>query len=188
MEHGTEHGLGQRTINPSKGQGDWFALAVKHQHEKAVAEALGILGVEALLPLYRSARDWSDRAKLVDLPLFPGYVFAQIDPDSRLHVLRIPSVNRIVGFGGKPAVVDAAEIRTIRAALASKLPLSPWPHLKAGDRIRVERGPLKGVEGLLLREKDHLRLVIGIELLQRSVAVEISPDLIVPLRATSAHA
>ena len=175
-------------INRFEAHCDWFALSVKHRHEKAVAAALGVLGVEALLPLYRSARDWSDRTKQLDIPLFPGYLFAKIEPDSRLHVLRVPAVTRIVAFGGKPAVVDAEEIATIRAALASKLPLSPWPHLKAGDRIRVERGPLKGIEGLLLRERDCLRLVIGVELLQRSVAVEISADLIVPLRASSAHA
>jgi transcription antitermination factor NusG len=169
-------------------QMDWLALSVKQRYEKTVAEALGVLGIGMLLPLCRSTRNWSDRTKQLDVPLFPGYVFAQIATDSRIPVLRIPGVNGIVGFGGKAAVVDAAEIATIQAALASKFPLRPWPHLKAGDRIRVEHGPLKGIEGLLLREKDHVRLVIGIELLQRSVAVEISPDLIVPLRASTARA
>jgi transcription antitermination factor NusG len=175
-------------MNGFQADGEWFALAVKHQHEKAVGEALGVLGAESLLPLYRSSRVWSDRTKSVDLPLFPGYIFAQIEPDLRLHVLRIPSVTRIVGFGGKPAAVDPIEIAQIRAALASRLPLRPWPYLKAGDRVRVERGPLKGVEGTLLREKDYARLVIGVDLLQRSVAVEISPEAIVPLRAAFAHA
>jgi transcription antitermination factor NusG len=175
-------------MDRSLARGDWFALSVKHQHEKAVAEALGVLGVDHLLPLYRSSRAWSDRTREIDLPLFPGYVFAQLEADLRLHVLRIPSVTQIIGFGGKPAVVDPAEIAQIRAALESRLPLRPWPHLKAGDRVRVERGPLKGVEGLLLRERDHLRLVISVEILQRSVAVEISPELIVPLRAAVARA
>jgi transcription termination/antitermination protein NusG len=168
--------------------GEWYALSVKHQHEKSVRDFLQTLEVEALLPFYRSSRQWSDRTKELDLPLFPGYVFARFPYESRLPILRIPSVTSIVGFGGTPAPVAPEEIAALRLALDSKLPLRPWPLLKTGDRVRIERGPLKGVEGILLKEKDCCRLVIGVELLQRSVAVEVSPDLILPLRSSSATA
>jgi transcription antitermination factor NusG len=161
----------------------WYALTVKHQHEKAVASGLEISGFPALLPLYKILHTWSDRTKQLESPVFAGYVFAQFSYNERVRVLRIPAVGNIVGFGGKPACLAPDELADIRAVVESKLPLSPWPYLKEGDRVRVERGPLKGVEGTLLQQKDCLRLVIGVEILQRSVAVELSPEMIFPLRS-----
>jgi transcription antitermination factor NusG len=161
---------------------NWYALIVKHQHEKVVARELQSIGIEALLPVYKTRRDWSDRTKEIELPLISGYVFARIGEESRVQALRIPSVLRLVGFGGKPAPIDTREIAALRAAMNSKLPLKPWPYLREGDRVRVERGPLKDTEGVVLREKDSMRLVICVELLQRSVAVEVSPELIVPVK------
>ncbi len=173
--------------------GEWFALTVKPQHEKAVTEALGILGVEAFVPLYRAARDWPERLKVSEQPLFPGYVLARVEPEARLDVLRIPGVLRYVSFCGKPLVIEAAQIETLRRVLDSDLRYKPWPYAKRGERIRaesvrIERGSLKGVEGLLQRDKDRLHLVLDLEVLERSVAVELTADLILPLRAFAARA
>jgi transcription antitermination factor NusG len=145
-------------------------------------------GWETLVPLYRTYRQWSDRVQALDLPLFGGYVLCRFPLGERRHIEDTPGVARIVEFGGRPAPLEESEIAAIHSVLASRLPLSPWPYLRAGDRLRVERGPLRGVEGTLIREKDSLRLVIGVELLQRSVAVEVDPDTVVPLRAISAAA
>ena len=161
----------------------WFAVSVRHQHERRTERALQWQGWETLVPLYRSRRQWSDRVKDVELPLFAGYVLCRFPLAARMRVEDTPGVARIVEFGGAPAPVAEDEIAGIQAVLGAKLPLSPWPFLKAGDRVRVERGPLKGVEGLLIRVKESLRLVVGVELLQRSIAVEVDPDMVVPQRA-----
>jgi transcription antitermination factor NusG len=166
----------------------WYALSVKHQHERRSATALGWKGFEALAPTYRARRQWSDRAKNLELPLFSGYVFCRFDFAERIPVLDTPGVARIVGFGNGPAPVADAEIAAIKMVVASRLPVRPWPHLKPGDRVRIEDGPLRGVEGVLLKEKESLRLVLGVELLQRSIAVELEPESIVPLRALYALA
>ncbi len=160
----------------------WFALTVKHQHERSVEGVLSASGVTTFLPLYRSRRQWSDRSKELDAPLFPGYVFGQFEPSQRARVLRTPGVSTIVGFGGLPAQVASHEIDGIRAALASKLPIGPWPYPKPGDRVRVESGPLRGVEGILLRESGALRLVLSVEMLQRSLAVEVEAAMVSPVR------
>ena len=157
----------------------WFALTVKHQHERGVEAALSSCEIEAFVPVYRAWRPWSDRRKELEIPLFPGYVFGFFPAPERVRVLNTPGVGRVVGFGGVPAPVADEEIANIRAAIRSNLALRPWPFLKTGDRVRIERGPLRGVEGTLLREKTSLRLVIGIELLQRAVAVEVDAEMVV---------
>jgi len=169
-------------------QRDWYALVVKHQHEKAVLNGLQMSGFQGLLPLYKTLRQWSDRTKELAAPLFAGYVFAQFSYDDRVRMLRIPAVRSIVSFGGAPAPLGTHELADIRAAVESKLPLRPWPFLKEGDRVRVERGPLRGVEGTLLKERDCLHLVIGFEMLQRAVSVEVSPEMVVPLHVGRASA
>jgi len=174
--------------NQMTGQPRWYALSVKHQHERRAEIALGSKGFEALAPTYRARRQWSDRSKNLDLPLFSGYVFCRFDFAERISVLDTPGVARIVAFGNGPAPVADQEIAAIKVAMASGLVVRPWPHLKPGDRVRIEDGPLRGVEGILLKEKESLRLVLGVELLQRSIAVELEPESIVPLRAQYARA
>ena len=162
----------------------WYALTVKHQHELAARSALEFKGFEALAPTYRARRRWSDRVKEIDLPLFAGYVFCRFPFAERMQVIAAPGVAKVVEFGGAPAEISDAEIAAIRIAMASKFPVQPWPYLKAGDRVRVERGPLRGVEGTLLREeRNRLQLVIGIEMLQRSLAVEVEADMVTPVQA-----
>jgi transcription antitermination factor NusG len=166
---------------------NWYALAVRHQHERQVARLLEAQGWETLAPMYRSRRQWSDRVKELELPLFAGYVFCRFSLAERIRVEDAPGVVQIVKFNGRAAALAAEEIARIRAMVASKVALRPWPYLKAGDRVRVERGPLRGLEGTLLRDAGAARLVVGVELLQRAIAAEVDPDVVVPLRALAAH-
>ena len=159
----------------------WYALTVRHQHERQTEQSLQYKGWETLVPLYLKRTHWSDRIKEVQCPLFSGYVLCRFAPGDRIRILDTPGVARIVGFGGVPALIEAQEIEEIRVVMASALPVRPWPYLKAGDRVRVERGPLRGVEGTLLQAKSRLRLVIGVTLLQRSLAVEVDQEMIVPV-------
>ena len=162
----------------------WYALTVKHQHEAAARSALEFKGFEALAPTYRARRRWSDRVKEIELPLFAGYVFCRFAFHERIDVIDIPGVAKVVEFGGHPAEISEREIASIRSVMDSKLPVRPWPYLKPGDRVRVERGPLRGLEGTLLREERNcLQLVIGIEMLQRSLAVELEADMVTPVHA-----
>lgn len=166
------------------GAARWFALTVRHQHERQAEQALGWKGLETLVPCYTEKRRWSDRVKELETPLFAGYVFCRFEPREKVRVLNTPGVGRIVGFGGAPAPLEDEEIGGIRAAVESGLPLWPWRLLHAGDKVRIERGPLRGVQGTLLREPEGLRLVVGVELLQRAVAVKLDPQMIAPLRVS----
>ena len=160
----------------------WYALTVRYQHEQRTQRSLQQKGLETLVPSYRSRRQWSDRMKEVELPLFAGYVLCRFALVERTRILTTPGVATIVGFGGAAAPLEDAEIAGIQRLLASKLRLAPWPYLKPGDRVRVEQGPMRGLEGTLLRTKDSLRLVIGVDLLQRSIAVELDRDVVAPER------
>jgi transcription antitermination factor NusG len=154
----------------------WFALTVKPNHEKTAAQALGSKNFEVLLPMYRARRRWSDRTKELELPLFAGYVFGRFSASERAMVLSTPGVISVVGFGNKPAAVSETEIQSVRTLMASGLPLSPWPFLRVGQRVRIEAGPLTGVEGVLSQVKDLWRVVVNVEILQRSVAAEVERD------------
>jgi transcription antitermination factor NusG len=156
----------------------WHAVSVRHQHERQVAAALASQGVDSFAPFYRARRRWSDRTKEIEAPLFPGYVLGRFAMPQRVKVLKTPGVARIVEFAGLPARIEDGEIENIRLAIQSRLPLGPVPYFKAGDRVRIREGPLRGVEGTLLREKNGLRVVVGIELLQRSIAVELESQTI----------
>ena len=151
----------------------WFALQVRAQQEKSVADRLSGAGYELFLPLYKCRRRWSDRIKEFALPLFPGYLFCRFNLLDRLPILKTPGVIQIVGSNRVPTPVDEAEISAVQTLVASDLPNQPWPFLAVGDRIRIESGPLRGLEGILTACKGSHRLVVSVTLLQRSVAVEI---------------
>jgi transcription antitermination factor NusG len=163
-------------------QSQWYALVVRHQHERPVERALRYKHLETLVPTYRSRREWSDRTKELELPLFAGYVFCRFRHWERVPVLNVPGVNRIVGFGDGPAAIEDREILELKAVMESKLRARPWPYLKPGDRVQVARGPLRGVEGTLLEDRGMFRLVVGVELLQRSIAVELEPEMVAPAK------
>jgi len=160
----------------------WYALVVKPNHEKAVFEHLSVSAYEAVLPLYRSRRRWSDRVKEVTLPLFPGYVFCRFSYRSRVRVLRIPSVRSVVAAGSEPAPIPDWEIEAIQAVIRSGLPVKPWPFLKVGQRVVVTAGPLRGVEGILVEFRKTWQVIVSVELLQRSVATEVDLDSVSPLK------
>jgi transcription antitermination factor NusG len=159
----------------------WYALHVRTRFEKAVARNLRGKGYEEFLPLYRRANRWSDRIKQIELPLFPGYVFCRFNPLKRLPVLTVPGVKAVVGFGRNITPVDETELRSIRAILKSGNYCEPWPYLQVGQRVQVEYGPFAGTEGIVLMFKNTYRLVISINMLQRSVAVEIDRDCLKPI-------
>jgi transcription antitermination factor NusG len=159
----------------------WYALYVRTRFEKVVARNLRGKGYEEFLPLYRRASRWSDRIKQIELPLFPGYVFCKVNPHDRLPVLTIPGVNGIVGFGKNFIPVDECELNAIRGVLKAGTYCEPWPFLQVGERVRVEYGALAGTEGIVLMFKNTYRLIISINMLQRSVAVEIDRDCLKPV-------
>ena len=157
----------------------WFALRVRSRHENTVAAILGGKGYEWFVPLYKSRRLWSDRIKEIQLSLIPGYVFCRFDPHGS-RFLRHRRVVSVVGIGKCPIPIDDGEIAAIQAAVRSGLPSRPWPFLQIGQRVRVEHGPLCGLEGILLYVKGQRRLVLSVTLLQRSVAVEVDDAWVVP--------
>lgn len=151
-----------------------------------MADYLHGKGYEYFLPLYKDRRRWSDRIKEVDSPLFPGYLFCRFNPQNRLPILKTPGVTQIVGYNHVPVAVDEEEIRAIRTLVASGLPNHPCPFLQVGNRVRIDAGALRGLEGILLEVKGKRKLVLSITLLQRSVAVEIDSEA-VRLIPTPAH-
>ena len=156
----------------------WYALYTRHQHEKRVHQVLTGKGFEAFLPLYTAAHQWKDRVKRVSLPLFPCYVFLQGPLPLWLPILTTPGVHSVVGFGGQPASISRAEIEALRRVVDSSVKAEPHPFLRCGDRVRVTAGPLRGLEGILLRKKNWCRLLLSVEMLQRSVAVEVDAALV----------
>jgi transcription antitermination factor NusG len=159
----------------------WYALRVRSRFENTVATHLRGRGYEPLLPLYKSQRRWSDRSKEIELPLFPGYVICKFNPLNRLPILSIPGIVHVVGIGRTPVPIDESEIAAIQAAVKSGLPSQPWPFLQVGQRVRIEYGPLCGLEGILLDFRGRQRLVISVTLLQRSVAVQVDGAWVRPM-------
>jgi transcription antitermination factor NusG len=159
----------------------WFALRVKPRFEKTVATSARNKGYEEFLPLYQCRRRWSDRFQSVELPLFPGYVFCQLNPEFRLPLLTIPGALHFIGIGRIPAPIGDEEIAALQAAMRSGLWAEPWPFLNVGQRVRLEEGPLAGLEGLLIEVRQKQRLIVSVTLLKRSVAVEIEREWVRPL-------
>ena len=151
----------------------WHVLYTRHQHEKPVARILSSKGHEVFLPLYAVTHRWQDRTKQLCLPLFPCYVFIRGGMDSQLQVISTPGVFTIVGWAGHPATVPDGQIEGIRQMVESTFRIEPYPYLTSGDRVRVRSGTLQGLEGILVRKKNLTKLIISLEMLGRSVAVEI---------------
>ncbi len=151
----------------------WYAAYTRHQHEKVVARNLASKGFETFLPLYGTARRWKDRTKELLLPLFPGYVFLRGRLERWLEIVMIPGVHWLVGSAGQPARIPPAEIEAIRRAVEKGIRIEPHSFLRCGDRVRVKSGPLEGLEGFLVRKKNRSRLVLSVQLLEKSVALEV---------------
>ena len=156
----------------------WYAIHTRSRQERIASEYLQTLGLEQFLPVYQARRRWSDRVKVVDVPLFAGYVFCRFDAQHPVPVLSAPGVVQVVGFNGKPAALPEAEIEAVRRLAASHFTASPCPYLKEGMAVRVRSGPMKGVEGRLEKIKNQFCLVLSVHMLQRSVMVEIDPEVV----------
>jgi transcription termination/antitermination protein NusG len=154
-------------------QPHWYALFTCAKHEKRVAAELAARTVEHFLPLYSSVRRWKDRRVTLDLPLFPGYLFVRLALRDRLQVVQIPSVVRLVGFNGRPTALPDTEMEIMRSGLSQRLRAEPHPFLAIGRRVRITGGPFAGLDGVLKRVKSNLRVVVSLELIQRSVAVDV---------------
>jgi len=159
----------------------WYAIYVRSHCETKVQQSLEGKGYAAFSPFYRIRRKRSDRTKEVVLPIFPGYVFCQFDVSVRLPILTTPGVVRIVGGGTEPEPVDDAEILSIQTVVKSDRAIQPWPFLREGQRVRILAGALTGAVGTLLKVKNDYRLILSITLLQRSVAVDVDRDSVVPI-------
>jgi transcription antitermination factor NusG len=152
-----------------------------------IAEHLQALGFESYLPLYKQKKRWSDRIKEMDTPLFPGYIFCRFNSQNWLPIIKAPGVIQVVGYNRTPVPIDDFEIETIRALGTSGLPNQPWPFPKVGDRVRIESGPLRGLEGILVDFKDSRRFIVSVSLLQRSVAVAIDSSYLTSVCATTSN-
>jgi transcription antitermination factor NusG len=166
----------------------WFALRVRSNFERIAAEHLRHRGFEEFSPTYKTERQWSDRKKQIDASLFPGYVFCRLNPNDRLPVLTIPGAVALVGFGKGPTPIPEIELESVKRMVSSGLLVAPWPFLTAGQAVLIERGPLTGVEGTLTTIKKTFRLVVSVELLQRSVSVEIDRSWVRPLSSPGSRA
>jgi transcription antitermination factor NusG len=152
---------------------DWFAISVKTRTEKSVARMLDTKGFEDFVPTYKETHQWSDRRKQIEMPLFTRYVFCRFDHRFRLPVLTTPGVLSIVGTPAGPTPIEQREIDALRLVSRAGVECQPWPFLQPGEKVRVRRGVLTGIEGVLLRSKKDCRLVLSVTLLQRSVAIEV---------------
>jgi transcription antitermination factor NusG len=162
----------------------WFALRVRSKHEQTAAMHLHHRGYEEFSPSYKAERQWSDRKKTTEQFLFPGYVFCRLDPQNRLPVLTVPGVVDIVRFGEAILPIPEHEIEHVRRLVHSGLLVTPWPFLEIGQKVLIERGPLTGVEGILMAVKGKCRLVVSIGLLQRSVSTEVDRMWIRPIESS----
>jgi transcription antitermination factor NusG len=159
----------------------WFAIRVKSQCERLVSDTLRQRGYEEFFPQYWSRRLWSDRVKLMQRPLFAGYIFCRFDVEQRRSILDVPGVFHIVGQGKRPLPIELAEIENLRVVVQSGQTVGPWAGLEVGRMVRIEVGPLSGIQGMLLRFKGTSHLILGVKLLNRSVAVQVDESWVVPL-------
>lgn len=164
---------GGAEVNPG-----WYAIYTRHQHEKVIARLLSEKGFEVFLPVQSVARRWKDRTKQVSLPLFPCYVFIWGGLERRFDIVTTPGFHSFVGFGDQPVTIPQEQIEAIRLAFASGSRIEPYPFLRFGDKVRIRSGPLEGIEGILVRKKKSVRLVLSVELLEKSVAVEVDAFLV----------
>lgn len=155
---------------------EWFAAYTTPRHEKHVSELLAERQIETFLPLYRTARQWKKSTPVVlELPLFPTYVFVHIDRQSRAAVLNLPGVLSIVGSSKEPWPLPDFDIEVLRRGMQTRK-VEPHPYLKVGERVRVKAGTMAGIEGILVRKKNEFRVVLSLDAIMQSVAVEVDAD------------
>lgn len=159
----------------------WLAVQVAPHHEKKVATILEYKGFQQFFPTHQSKRQWSDRIKILSLPLFPGYVFCRSRRSGVPAILATPGVNRIVGFGGKPCPVADEDIATLQTTVSHGVDPRPFPYLNFGQRVRIiQQGSLFGIVGILTKAKNSTRLVVSVDMIAESISIEIDHRDVVP--------
>jgi transcriptional antiterminator NusG len=166
----------------------WYAIQTRSRHEKVVRDQLAAKSITHLLPLWQKRSRWKDRVKLVEVPLFGGYLFGYFPLLNRVAVLETVGVVRIVGLNGRPVPIPDEQITIIQTMMEHGLPCSPHPHLVEGMRVRIKSGLLAGAEGLLIAKKQRHRLVINVDIIQQAVAVEVDSADVEPLEPHSQEA
>ena len=178
--------------NPPAGPGspteqNWHAIYVRPSHVAQVAKRFSVREIEYYLPQYRVEHRWKNRCtRKLDLPLFPGYIFCHITPRERVRVLEVPSVLFVVGTAGRPTPLAESEIEAMRSGLEARNAM-PHPFLKVGERARIRRGALAGMDGVILRNKNSVRVVLSLDAIMQSVSVEVDWDELEPITASSAY-
>ncbi len=165
----------------------WFAAYTWSHHEKRVALHFAERRIESFVPLYAARHRWKNRCEVnLQLPLFPNYVFVRIYPRERVRVLEVPGVQSLVGFGRIPAPLPYFEIETLRAGLGQRK-IEPHPYLVIGERVRIQAGPMQGLVGVLVRKKINFRVVLALDLIRQSVAVEVDADDVEPVANSAGY-
>lgn len=157
------------------GNVNWYAVLTRSRQEKVAASMLDALGIPNFLPLINERRQWSDRKQVVNVPLFPGYLFVRIPKlcEIRLCVLKVPGIVTLIGNHSGPQAIPDAEIESVRVALSHRAQPTPYQNARIGDRVRIFRGVLAGVEGTLVRSGSGDSLIISVEAIQQSIAVHV---------------
>ncbi len=172
------------TLPTAHSESNWFAVYTASRHEKRVAQHLTQREIEFYLPLYRSARKWRDGSKVtLELPLFPGYLFVHIKRSERVRVLNVPGALAVVGgMGREPVPLPEETIDALRAGLHLRA-AEPYPLLTVGQRARIRAGALVGMEGVVVRKKNGFRVVLTLEHIMQSIAVEVAAEDLEPMPA-----
>ncbi len=158
----------------SESEMNWYAVTTRSRHEKVVAEQLWQKEIECFLPLREIISKWKDRFKKVQFPLFPGYLFVHVPiQERRLDILKVPSVVRIIGFNGEPVSIPGPEVQAVKQLVFSTLPYDPYPYIVNGNRVEIVRGPLRGLQGILIEKKGVFRFILSVDLIQQAVACEV---------------
>jgi transcription antitermination factor NusG len=166
-------------------RGPWFALQVVPRHEKSVDKMLELRGYNHFLPTYRVRRRWSDRVRVVEEPLFPGYVFCSSQSNLMEIVRGSFGIIRIVAFGGRPHPVPDKEIEALLRIVHGQREYSSCSYLSVGQKVQVISGPLTGISGTITRFKQRDRLVLSLEVIMKSVSVDIDQSEVALVQAAA---
>ncbi len=156
---------------------EWYAVHVRSRHEMQVFKRLTLKGVETFLPSVEKQRKWKDRKKMVAFPLFPGYIFVHISKESgeMLNVLKVAGVVRMLcTIPGEPDPIPEEQISSLQKLVENKRELDPYPYLNEGQTVQIAKGPLSGIEGILVKKMDKHVLVLSVDVLRQGVAVTIN--------------
>ena len=155
---------------------EWYAVQVKGRQEIQASQILRFKGYETLVPVYKTRKKWSDRSKIVEMPLFPSYIFCRFDPEIQGKIISTPGVTGIVGFGKGPVPVRSDEIASLKILVESGSECRPHAFFQAGEEVDVVSGPLTGIRGVVVSNGRKTRIVISVQLIQGSVVVEVDED------------